>query len=119
MDEPQAEHLAALVGLWRVHLEQAQVLKSGLEGLAGVKRTTSQPTRSMRSAPTRELRHDSHVDAPLGLGSTQLGHFQVEAEVVDEEEGRLEVVGWWWWWCWWGRGCGGSVSSRMLSRFPG
>jgi len=100
LDKPQAEHLEAPVGLWRVHLEQAQVLKSGLEGLAGVKRTTSQPTRSMRSAPACELRHASHLDAPPGLGSAQLGHFQVEAEEADEEEeeegGRWGVVGWWW-----------------------
>lgn len=62
-----------------VHLEQAQVLKSGLEGLAGVNRTVSQPTRSMRSAPARDERQASHLDELPGLGNEQLGHFQVGA----------------------------------------
>lgn len=80
-EEPQAEHFGAPVGLRRVHFEQAHVLKSGLEGLAGVKRTVSQPTRSMRSAPARDERQASHLDAPPVLGSEQLGHFQVAAAV--------------------------------------
>ena len=107
MEEPQAEHFPAPVGLRRVHLEHAQVLKSGLEGLAGVKRTASQPTRSMRSVPPRDERQLSHLDAPPGLGAEQLGHFQ-EEEAAEEEE---EVAG---------RRCGGwSSSSRMLRRLVG
>lgn len=82
LEEPQAEHLATPVGLRRVHLEQAQVLKSGLEGLAGVKRTDSQPTRSMRSAPARDERHASHLDEPLRLGKEHPGHFQVGGDVT-------------------------------------
>lgn len=64
------------MGLRSVHFEQAQVLKSGLEGLAGVNRTVSQPTRSMRSAPARDDRQASHFAVLLGLGNEQLGHFQ-------------------------------------------
>lgn len=86
LEEPQAEHLGAPVGLRSVHLEQAQVLKSGLEGLAGVNRTVSQPTRSMRSAPARDDRQASHLDELPELGNEQLGHFQVGA--AEEETGR-------------------------------
>lgn len=78
------------MGLRRVHLEQAQVLKSGLEGLAGVKRTVSHPTRSMRSAPARDERQASHFDTLLGLGSEQLGHFQLGGA---EAAGRWGVSG--------------------------
>lgn len=92
LEEPQAEHLAAPVGLRRVHLEQAQVLKSGLEGLAGVKRTVSQPTKSMRSAPDRDERQASHFEEPPWLGSEQLGHFQVGA--AEEATGRWGDGGW-------------------------
>lgn len=90
-----------------MHLEQAQVLKSGLEGLAGVNRTVSQPTRSMRSLPARDDRQASHLDELPGLGKEQVGHFQVE---VDEEAtGRWGVSGW----------CVGSSSSRILRRLLG
>lgn len=68
------------MGLRSVHLEQAQVLKSGLEGLAGVNRTDSQPTKSMRSAPARDDRHASHLEEFPVLGKEQLGHFQEEEE---------------------------------------
>lgn len=85
-----------------MHLEQAQVLKSGLEGLAGVKRTDSQPTRSMRSAPARDDRHDSHFEEVPVLDTAQEGHFQVE----EDEEGR-----------WGGRGW--SSSSKILRRLLG
>lgn len=78
------------VGFRRVHLEQAQVLKSGLDGLAGVKRTVSQPTRSMRSAPTLDDLQPSHLAELTGLGKEQLGHFQVELA----EEARWGVSGW-------------------------
>lgn len=98
-EEPQAEHLAAPVGFLSVHLEQAQVLKSGLEGLAGVKRTDSQPTRSMRSAPARDERQESHLEEEPVLDAAQLGHFQVEG-------GR------------WG-GSGWSSSSKILRRLLG
>lgn len=75
-----------------MHLEQAQVLKSGLEGLAGVNRTVSQPTRSMRSAPARDDRQASHLDELPGLGNEQLGHFQVGA--AEEATERWGVSGW-------------------------
>lgn len=52
------------------------MLKSGLEVLAGVNRTVSQPTRSMRSEPARDDRQDSHLDELPGLGDKQLEHFQ-------------------------------------------
>lgn len=91
-EEPQAEHLGAPVGLRRVHLEQAHVLKSGLEGLAGVKRTVSQPTRSMRSAPPLDDLQVSHFAELPWLATEQLGHFQVEADV--EATGRWGVSGW-------------------------
>lgn len=97
--------MGAPVGLRRVHLEQAQVLKSGLEGLAGVNRTVSQPTRSMRSAPTRDERQASHLDEPPWLGKEQLGHFQVG--VADEATARCGVSGW------------GSSSSKILRRLLG
>lgn len=90
-----------------MHLEQAQVLKSGLEGLAGVNRTVSQPTRSMRSAPTLDDRQASHLDDPPGLGKEQLGHFQVGA--AEEATGRWGFRGW----CW------GSSSSKILRRLLG
>lgn len=106
-EEPQAEHLGAPVGLRKVHLEQAQVLKSGLEGLAGVKRTVSQPTKSMRSAPTRDDRQASHLDMLLGLGNEQLGHFQVGT--AEEATGRWGGKGW----------CCGSSSSKILRRLLG
>ena len=69
-----------------MHLEQAHVLKSGLEGLAGVKRTVSQPTRSIRSVPAREDRQASHLEEQPGLGKEQLGHFQLG--VAEELTGR-------------------------------
>lgn len=75
-----------------MHLEQAQVLKSGLEGLAGVNRTVSQPTRSMRSLPARDDRQASHLDKLPGLGKEQVGHFQVG--VAEEATGRWGVSGW-------------------------
>lgn len=100
LEEPQAEHLGAPVGLRSVHFEQAQVLKSGLEGLAGVNRTVS-PTKSMRSEPAREDRQASHLEELPGLGKEQLGHFQVDAAEED------------WGWCW------PSSSSKMLRRFLG
>lgn len=90
------------MGLRSVHLEHAQVLKSGLDGLAGVKRTDSQPTRSMRSAPARDDRHDSHFDEVPVLDAAQLGHFQVE----EDEEGRCGGSGW-------------SSSSKILRRLLG
>lgn len=36
LEQPQAEHLGAAVGFLSVHLAHDQVVKSGLEGLAGV-----------------------------------------------------------------------------------
>lgn len=81
------------------------MLKSGLEGLAGVNRTVSLPTKSMRSAPTRDVLQASHFDEPLGLGKEQLGHFQVGAE----EEATCGLTGW----------CGVSSSSKMLRRLLG
>lgn len=83
--------MGAPVGLRRVHLEQAHVLKSGLEGLAGVNRTVSQPTRSIRSAPALDDLQVSHFDELPGLGKEQLGHFQVEVDV--EVTGRWGVSG--------------------------
>lgn len=70
------------MGLRRVHLEQAQVLESGLEGFAGVKRTKSQPTRSMRSVPARDEWHASHLDESLRLGREHPWHFQVGGDVT-------------------------------------
>lgn len=90
------------MGFRSVHLEQAQVLKSGLEGLAGVKRTDSQPTKSMRSAPARDERQDSHLEEPPVLDTAQLGHFHVE----EDEEGKCVGSGW-------------SSSSKILRRLLG
>lgn len=92
------------MGLRSVHLEQAQVLKSGLEGLAGVNRTDSQPTRSMRSAPALEERQVSHFDELPGLARAQLGHFQLGAP--EEATGRWGFSGW-------------SSSSKILRRLLG
>lgn len=92
------------MGLRSVHLEQAQVLKSGLEGLAGVNRTDSQPTRSMRSAPALEERQVSHFDELPGLVRAQLGHFQLGAP--EEATGRWGFSGW-------------SSSSKILRRLLG
>lgn len=90
------------------------MLKSGVDGLAGVNRTDS-PVRSIKSLAPREERQASHLEPLEELLKEQELHFQVEEDEREEREGEEPEEG------------GGireghtcmSSSSKTLSRLPG